>query len=384
MKNRVVWILCFLIVAIFSAAQALNSLAINPEDVRIEQRDDGGYHLFIRAKPGIKCVLLTETTKDPNLKEANYTYRAETWNSVNGDEKRLLNGQFIAPESKIYSLIDSTPEPDAQFGTAFHIFLPWVVIWGYPWSRSGKTFVADGTFINLRAFDKPYADYTGSFRDNPYLIAVTQRPFDRQPEPPKTALREPPPKDIFMDETVKAFENIASDTKGSTDYSYGKTDIVDVLAKILDSLTGENLDLVICLDATDSMADDIDAIKESLPAMIKSKIGKFKSFRLGLVLYKDYFEDFVVKKYEFTKDVSQFTQWVTAVRVQGGRDIPEAVYEALYSGLSEFAWQADDRCIILIGDAPPHPLPRGKIDRDMTTNLANKLGVAIYTIILPH
>ena len=383
-------------------AQNFDVLSIKPDDVRIEQRNDGGYHLFIRAKPGIGSVLLTETTRDPALKEANYTYRAETWNPVNGDEKRILDGKLLGPESKLYSLVDSTPEPDPQFGMAFHIFIPWVVIWGYSWSRNGKTYIADGTFINIRAFAKPYADYSGAFKDNPYLIAVTQRPFERPVEqraaeqriaeqsqtaseqPEQKQLRKAPPKDIFIDETVKAFTNIADATRGKTDYSYGKSDIIDVLAEILDSLNGETLDLVICLDATDSMADDIDAIKDKLPAMIKQKITKFKSFRLGLVLYKDYFEDFVVKKYDFTKNVEQFTLWVTGVRVQGGRDIPEAVYEALYTALSEFSWQAATKSIILIGDAPPHPIPRGKIDRAMTEALALKLGVSINTIILPH
>ena len=378
-----------------ASAQNLDALKIMPDDVRIEQRNDGGYHLFIKAKPGIASVLLTETTRDPALQEANYTYRAETWNPINGDEKRMLDGKMLGPETQLYSLVDSTPEPDAQFGSAFHIFIPWVVIWGYSWSRNGKTFITDGTFINIRAFVKPYADYTGAFRDNPYLIAVTQRPFERpafaQPPaqtpaqtPAQPAKREPPPKELFMDETVKAFENIAKTTNGITDYSYGKADIIDVLARILDGLGGETLDLVICLDATDSMADDIDAIKEELPAMIKQKVGKFTSFRLGLVLYKDYFEDFVVKKYDFTNNANQFTLWVTSVHVQGGRDIPEAVYEALYTALSEFSWQAEDKCIILIGDAPPHPIPRGKIDRAMMEALAQKLGVSVNTIILPH
>lgn len=392
MKNRIYGLSAVLLAVVALYAQNLDALSIKPEDVRIEQRSDGGYHLFIRAKPGIGSVLLTETTRDPALKEANYTYRAETWNPINGDEKRILDGKVLGRESNLYSLVDSTLEPDSQFGMAFHIFIPWVVIWGYSWSRNGKTYIADGTFINIRAFAKPYADYSGAFKDNPYLIAVTQRPFERPAEPPKTVMEQPaqkqqreaPPKDIFMDETVRAFENIANASNGKTDCSYGKSDIVDVLAHILDSLSGDTLDLVICLDATDSMADDIDAIKDKLPTMVKQKISKFKAFRLGLVLYKDYFEDFVVKKYDFTKNVDQFTLWVTGVRVQGGRDIPEAVYEALFTALSEFSWQAETRCIILIGDAPPHPIPRGKIDRAMTEALAIKLGISISTIVLPH
>jgi hypothetical protein len=63
-----------------------DALSVAPRDLRIEQRNDGGYHLFIRAKPGLGSVLLTETTKDPLGKADNYAYRAEEWNPVNGDE----------------------------------------------------------------------------------------------------------------------------------------------------------------------------------------------------------------------------------------------------------------------------------------------------------
>ncbi|PKL09703.1 MAG: hypothetical protein CVV51_02355, partial [Spirochaetae bacterium HGW-Spirochaetae-7] len=112
-----------------------DDLAVAATDLRIEQRDDGGYHLFIRAKSGIGSVLLVESTKDPGGVADNYAYRAELWNPVNGDEKRLLNGAFIDPRAGLWSLIDSTPEADAQLGSAFHVFIPWVVAYGYSWSR---------------------------------------------------------------------------------------------------------------------------------------------------------------------------------------------------------------------------------------------------------
>ena len=392
--------------ALAAVPAGADGLAIAPTDLRIEQRSDGGYHLFIRADPGLGSVLLVETTKDPSGKSDNYAYRAEIWNSVNGDEKRLLDGAFIDPKRGLWSLIDSTPEPDAQFGKAYHVFIPWVVAFGYAWTRNGQEFIADGTFINIRAFSKPYADYTGTFLDNPYRISVTQKPFPRpapvvrpaveppavvmavpEPEPAPEPEPEPEPEpdtSIYMPETLRSFESIAKSGKGTVSYSLGEADIVPTLARILDQIEGDTLDLVICLDTTDSMADDIEAVKLSLPAMVKEKTARFASFRLGLVLYKDYFEDYVVKRIEFTTDVGAFTQAVTRVRVAGGRDIPEAVYEALYESLVGYLWSADARLVVLIGDAPAHPLPRGKIDRAMVERKSAELGVSIDVIILPH
>ena len=78
-------------------ALAAQDLAIGPDDIAITQSPKGGYNLYIRKKPGIGSVLLTETTRDPELKADNYAYRALEYNPVNGDEKRMLDGEFIPP-----------------------------------------------------------------------------------------------------------------------------------------------------------------------------------------------------------------------------------------------------------------------------------------------
>ncbi|HAE23445.1 MAG TPA: hypothetical protein DCG47_14165 [Spirochaetaceae bacterium] len=367
-----------------SGLASAQALRISPEDLRVEQRGDEGYHLFIRAKPGMGSVLLTETTKDPQGKADNYAYRAEAWNPVNGDEPRKLDGAFMNPSSGIYSLIDSSPEPDGQFGAAFHVFIPWIAQWGYAWSRNGREFIADGSFINIRAFALPYADYAGAFADNPFVLSVTQRPFERPAPAPKAEAPAEPDLSAYMPETVRSFEGIAEAMGGISEFSMGKEDIVPVLARILDELQGDELELVICLDTTDSMADDIDAVKDLLPRMIAERTERFKVFKLGLVLYKDYFEEYVVKRFEFTSNTASFTSAVNSVKVRGGRDIPEAVYEALYEALIGYAWSASTRAIVLIGDAPPHPLPRGRVDKAKVTAKAAELGVSVNVIILPH
>ena len=70
-------------------AAGADALTVSSADLRIEQRSDAGYHLFVKAKPGIGSVLLVETTKDPGGVADNYAYRAEVWNPVNGDEKQI-------------------------------------------------------------------------------------------------------------------------------------------------------------------------------------------------------------------------------------------------------------------------------------------------------
>ncbi len=397
----------FLALVAFGAGAALAApppaLVLAPGELRIEQRTDGGYHLYVRAKTGLGSVLLTESTKDPALQTDNYSYRALERNAVNGSEQRMLDGKFIPEKSAIYalSLIDSTPEPDAAFGSAFHVFIPWVVGWGYPWSRNGQTYIADGSFINVRTFSKPYADYAGSFADNPYLVRVTQAPTPRPAPPPPAPEPEPEPEpepkpepepepveahdpELYMDETVDSFESIAESTEGEVRFADDTADVAPQIASLLDKAAGKSLDLVICLDATESMQDDIDAVKATLPGLIKTKLAAVRSYRIGFVPYKDYFEDYLYRRFDFSPTTATFFTQLAGIRVGGGRDIPEAVYEALYAALTEFDWRAEERLVILIGDAPPHPIPRGKVDKSMVQAAAARLGVRTDVIILPH
>jgi hypothetical protein len=300
-------------------------------------RDDGGYDLYLRKKPGIGSVLLTESTKDPAMKADNFAYRAAEYNEVNGSERRLLNGKPLPASSRLYSLVSSTPRSDSAFGEAFRILIPPVLVYGYPWSRSGAVSVGKGTFINIRSFAKPYADYSGAFLDNPYEIAISTRPLPAPPpeaQPPQKESPPPPPDDRTSSK----------------------------IGSLIEAEAGKSLDLVVCLDTTDSMVPYIDDIKKNLGPILRERAAGFERFRIGIVLFKDYWPDeYITRKYPFTSDIAAFERTVKAVSVYGGKDIPEAEFEALYAAATEFDWSADRRQVILVTDAPPHPESLGKI-----------------------
>ena len=237
-------------------------LAIGIGDARIEAREDGGYDLYVRAKPDIASILLTESTKDPAMKADNFAYRASEYNEVNGSEKRMLNGKALPPASNLYSLISSTPRADAAFGRAFQILVPPVLVYGYPWSRSGTVAVGKGTFINIRAFSKPYADYSGSFRDNPYQIAISTGPLPPPSAPPEK------PKPATM--VAPSEEQRAAPPPPPDDRTSSK------LGAAIESVPGQSLDLVVCLDTTASMVPYLDDIKKNLgPHPPRASLGLF-------------------------------------------------------------------------------------------------------------
>jgi len=347
-------------------------LSLIAGDLVLEMRPEGGFHLFIRKKPGISSVLLTESTRDPAMYSDNYAYRAGEWNAVNGDEIRFLNGVPIPAESRIYSLISSTVTDHPILGQAFHIYLPYVLYYGYEDTRHGEVYIAEGTYLNVRTFALPYADYRGSFRDNPFILAAMQEP------PPG------PPAGNYMPETLAAFTEIARAGSGELIYSHTPDDVVDLIHDILEKEKGKTLDIVICLDTTNSMRKYIDAVRARLIPMLEDILSDFISFRIGMVLFKDYYETYLTRIIPFTEDFTRFQNDLNAIRVQGGGDIPEAVYEALYDGATRFTWEAQARIMILIGDAPPHPRPRGRITKEMTDNAVNERNITVNAMILPQ
>jgi hypothetical protein len=132
------------------------------------------------------------------------------------------------------------------------------------------------------------------------------------------------------------------------------------------------------------MRDDIDAVREKLIPMLSELIRGFSSFRIGMVLYKDYYEKYLNKVIPFTSDFAEFQKNLNAITVEGGRDIPEAVYEALYEATRKFTWEGDSNIIILIGDAPPHPRARGRITKSMVDKEVKDRGLRVHAIILPQ
>ena len=377
------------------AFAAASDLIIGVSDLRIEEYPDGGYLLFIRQKDGVNSVMLTETTKDPSGVESNYAYRASEYNSINGDEKRMLNGEFLVSEYSKNSLIDSTPQDDAELGKAFCIYIPPTLVFGYPWSRNGTVDISKGTFINIRTFEMMYGDYTGGFLDNPFMFDFIQKPVEKKPE----AEPEPEPEVVLTDAynpvAAAAFETIADSGSGTFIISKGTESIVD---DIMDSFNKINpkqkIDVVFAVDATGSMKDDIQVLRNDFVPRLIESLKECGEVRLGLILYRDYTDSFrykglPVKYFQFTEDVETFKKQLNSFTITGkeGGDVPEAVYEALYASLSFYEWRDDaQRKVILIGDAEPHPKPRGstiKCTKELIESLAQEKDVTVDAIIIP-
>ena len=351
-------------------AQIVNpDLSVGPTDIRMDQNSDGGYILVIRAKPDIQSIIITESTADPNKKLDTYTLRAKEFNPVNGNEKKKLDGKFIETPG-MYFLMSSTPQPDVSFGQVFRIFVPYVVVFGFPSSRYGELSMTDGAYLNIRSFQKPYADYSGAWKDNPYTIKLTQKANETHDQG-------------YNKEAVKAFERFSRTGKGQLRYSKGEADLLACLKTELMAIPAGPMDVALCLDATKSMENDAPYLRQELVPLVQAYLNKHPGSRFGIVQFRDYMEDFLYKITPFTTDVTLIQNMLKDYYPGGGRDTPEAVNEGLYASLTELAWSGTSGLVILVGDAPPHPVARGSVDFDMVSTKLQELKVRIQAIILP-
>jgi hypothetical protein len=388
-------------------------LTIGEEDIRVtpEYNATGltsGYHLFVRKKPDVESVMLTESTHDPSSVETNYAYRARDWNPINGNELRLLDGKLLNDVNSRYSIIDSTPELDSQFGSAFHLYVPREMIYGYPGTRNGIVEIEQDTFINIRAFGAKYGDYTGGFEDNPFAFdfvivevpasppAVITPPQETAPVIPQSITTE-----NYNQDAVTVFRAITQYNRGDLFYTSGPAQLTDDIVQSVHSIPDKTLaDIVFVIDATGSMKSTMSHLRRELKDSLKAEFTRFGPVRLGLVFYRDYgssgrnadnftFVGLPLKAFPFTTDLEEFNRSLDSFVSTGteGGDRPEAIYEALYVALDSYDWNPNaSRKIILVGDAEPHPTPRGdqRYSKETVEQLARSYNVIIDAILLPE
>lgn len=124
------------------------------------------------------------------------------------------------------------------------------------------------------------------------------------------------------------------------------------------SAPGERLDLMFVVDATGSMSDEMAYLTTELDAIVAQAVAEHGNadLRLGLVVYRDTGDDYVVRNLGFTDSLATMRSWLAAQRAEGGGDLPEAMDKGLAAGV-DAQWRAGatSRLLFLVADAPPHP-----------------------------
>lgn len=125
-----------------------------------------------------------------------------------------------------------------------------------------------------------------------------------------------------------------------------------------DCHTSNNVDIAFVVDATGSMGDEINYLKQEMnDVMYKSKMAfPGLSFRYANVYYRDTRDAYLYKKQDFTRTLSESSAFINQQGAGGGGDYEEAVEVGLEQAIDSLEWsdEARARILFVILDAPPH------------------------------
>jgi len=283
-------------------------------------------------------------SKDGKWGWYDYNLQAKTWTIEPGKESLLRDGGFIINANVIRIKAKSS---------------------------SGKTWGPAEVFIGEFTGDgEPYS------KESPYVYRFVSADEEKHYNPA----------------TVSSYRDLANATNGRSFLAQDAQDLPGVIIQAFDSgleniRSADNVDISLTIDTTSSMSDDIEAVKKELGTLLgnlKKIQSRVNSLRVGVVLYRDHYDEYVTRTYPFSSNLDDVAAVIRSIVVAGGGDAPEAVYDALFATLTELDWKGTKRVGILIGDAPPHPVSPEGYSHDTISALARKAGVNVnlYPIIV--
>lgn len=122
--------------------------------------------------------------------------------------------------------------------------------------------------------------------------------------------------------------------------------------------TLNNIELCFIVDATGSMGDELNFLKQDLESVINQVENNNTNLDIATssVFYRDENDNYLVKEHDFTNNLDSTIDFIQDQSASGGGDFPEAVHTALISGIENLQWSenAKARIAFLLLDAPPH------------------------------
>lgn len=116
------------------------------------------------------------------------------------------------------------------------------------------------------------------------------------------------------------------------------------------------LDLMLVIDTTGSMGDEIRYLQSELAAILGGLRGRHQGLdlRVGFVFYRDLGDDYVTSTVPLTGDLTAAQAELRQHYAGGGGDYPEAMDQAMIRAAGQ-DWRHDAvKSLLLVADAPPH------------------------------
>ncbi len=184
-----------------------------------------------------------------------------------------------------------------------------------------------------------------SIVDDPTPLSATDPTDEREQEDEEPPMSSP---------TFGPGDLSGGNDRTSTAPSLAMDSLGGQLKKTVRRLQSSGLDIVILLDATASMQDEINATRSQMAQMISLLETFGISFRIGVVAFRDHGDKYQTRVAPLTSYRFKAINFMDQLTAEGGGDFPEGVLEAVKKGAKMRFSQRAERVMILVGDAPPH------------------------------
>ena len=150
------------------------------------------------------------------------------------------------------------------------------------------------------------------------------------------------------------------------------------------SAAEQQADIAFIVDATGSMGDEIDFLKDDLEDIINktASLRPTVKMRTAALFYRDEGDEYLTRHQDFTDNLKQTARFVGKQSADGGGDYPEAVHSALDCMLQKLSWNthARTRIAFLLLDAPAHHEDAIIASLQKSVTLCAKMGIRIIPV----
>lgn len=136
-----------------------------------------------------------------------------------------------------------------------------------------------------------------------------------------------------------------------------QTGVLNTIDCDLSSVLSQRVELLFMVDATGSMGDEMNFLKEDLMDVLDAVQDQREQLELytAALFYRDQGDAYVVKHSDFTDKVAKTINYIEKQNANGGGDYPEAVHTAMETCVQlPWAEQAYARIAFIFLDAPAH------------------------------
>lgn len=147
----------------------------------------------------------------------------------------------------------------------------------------------------------------------------------------------------------------------------------------------KSLDLALIVDTTGSMSDELRYLQKELESVINraAKDNGNIPVRLSVSFYRDDGDEYVVRDFDFTDNISEAIKNLNEQVADGGGDTPEKVNAALDTAINKLSWEENStKLAFIILDAPPHSNDEKAVkDMNVLTEQAAANGIRLIPIL---